>query len=42
MRATLGQGRSKKMPYPKEVIADRKRMCNNAFSVENQGYLNPG
>ena len=32
----------KKVPYPEGVIADRKRVCNNAFSVEEAGGLNPG
>ena len=32
----------KKVRYPEGVIADRKRVCNNAFSVEQAGGLNPG
>ena len=30
------------MIYPKGVIADKRRLGNNAFSVERQGDLNPG
>ena len=41
-RATLGQGRLGETRYPKGVIADRKTICNNAFSVEKAGDLNPG
>ncbi len=37
-----GYSSVKKMPYPIGVIADRKRICNNAFSVESQRDLNPG
>ena len=32
----------KKMRYPEGVVADRKRVGNNAFSVEEAGNLNPG
>ncbi len=31
-----------KMRYPEGVIADRKRVGNNAFSVEEGSDLNPG
>ena len=31
-----------KMRYPEGVIADRKRVDNNAFSVEEASDLNPG
>ena len=31
-----------KVRYPEGVIADRKRVGNNAFSVEEPGGLNPG
>ncbi len=37
-----GSNSFKKMCYPKGVIADRKRVGNNAFSVEEAGNLNPG
>ena len=32
----------KKIRYPNGVIADRKRVGNNAYSVEEAGDLNPG
>ena len=32
----------KKVRYPEGVIADRKRICNNAFSAESQRGLDPG
>ena len=37
-----GQRHLKETRYPKGVIADRKKNCNNAFSVEKAGDLNPG